>query len=168
MKPFTWPEKIAAGVIVCLAIGVFAWLIHRDGEKKGALLQEIKASAVVVTAARSDVKVEALKSATKKAEYHAARAKVVLQGDTVIADGKSIDLPSVANLIRVADARGAQDSTSMAKQNLLVGALDHHVDLVQELHAPRFGTKTGIAIGVVATVGVTYLAVKIIRAVAHK
>jgi hypothetical protein len=91
-----------------------------------------------------------------------------LKGDTVIADGQTVVLPSVANLVRVADSRGEQDSTSLAKQNLLIAGLDHHVDLLQEAKRPRCSTKCGIVIGTAATVTVVVIAVKIIRAVGHR
>lgn len=161
-------QKIIAGVAIAIAVLVFGWCQRREGQKVGAIDQEIHASAVVVKAQKADVAVEIKKSVTKRAEYHAARAKVELKGDTVVADGQTVVMPSVAAALVKADSMSAQDSTSIAKQNLLVGALDHHVDLLQEAKRPRFGTKTGIAIGVVGTAAVVYLAVKIIKAVAKR
>lgn len=158
-------EAIAVGLLVIWAVIA---LVHRDGEKKGAVRQELKANAVVVEAEKADVATEVKKSVAKRAEYHAARAKVVVEGDTVIADGKTVELPSVASLIRVADSRGAQDSASMAKQDLLIGTLGKRVDLLEDTKQPWCGRKCGIAIGVGGTAAAVYIAVRIIKAVAHK
>jgi hypothetical protein len=164
----TMRQKIIGAAVIIIGVALFGWCEKRSGIQSGALSQEIKASAVVVNARKADVAVQLKKSVAKRAEYKAARAKVTVKGDTVIADGQSVVMPSVANLVKIADSRGEQDSTSMAKQDLLVGALDHHVDLVQEMKKPRIGVKTGIAIGVVGTVAVVYIGVKIIKALGHK
>jgi hypothetical protein len=168
MKALSLKQKILVGVAIAIAVAVFGWCQRREGQQLGAINQEIKASAVVVQAERTGAGVEVKKSVAKKAEYHAVRAKVELKGDTVIADGQTVVLPSVANLVRVADSRGDQDSTSLAKQNLLIAGLDHHVDLLQEAKRPRCSTKCGIVIGTAATVTVVVIAVKIIRAVGHR
>lgn len=161
----TW---ILAGVVAAIALAVFGFCERRAGKQEGAVNQEIKASAVVVKARKADAAIEVKKSVTKRAEYNAARAKVEVKGDTVVADRQSAVMPSVAALVKVADARGSQDSTSIAKQDLLVGALSDHVDLLQQEKKPRIGFKTGVALGVVATGVVVYVAVKIIKAVGHK
>lgn len=161
-------QKIIGVVVIVVAFGVFGFCQRREGQQLGAINQEIKASAIVVQAQKAEAGVEIKKSVAKRTEYHAARAKVELKGDTVIADGQAIVLPSVANLIKVADSRGAQDSTSLAKQNLLIGSLDHHVDLLQEAKRPRCSTKCGIVIGTAATVTVVVIAVQIIKAVGHR
>jgi hypothetical protein len=168
MRSLTLQQKILAVVALVIAVVVFGWCQRREGVKVGAVNQEIKASAIVVTAEKADVQVELKKSVAKRTEYKAARAKVEIKGDTIFADGKEIEMPSVVGLIKVADARGAQDSTSMAKQDLLVGALDHHVDLLEEAKKPRCSTKCGVVIGTVGTVAVVYVAIRIIKAVAHK
>jgi hypothetical protein len=168
MKTLSLHQKIIAGVALVVAVAVFGWCQRREGQQLGAINQEIKASAVVVQAQKVDAGVEVRKSVAKRTEYHAARAKVEIKGDTVIADGQTVVLPSVANLIKVADSRGAQDSTSLAKQNLLIGSLDHHVDLLQEAKRPRCSTKCGIVIGTAVTVTVVVIAVKVLRAVSHK
>lgn len=161
-------EKIEAIVVGLLVIVAVISLVHRDGEKKGAVNQELKTNAAEVKDLRVAAVVVRKQSETKKAEYHAARAKVELKGDTVVADGKSIELPSVASLITVADARGAQDSVSLAKQDTLIAALGKRVDLLEEAKQPWCGRKCGIAVGAVGTVGLVYVAVRIIRAVGHK
>jgi hypothetical protein len=160
--------KIVAGVAVAIALAVFGFCERRAGQQIGAVNQELKASAIVVTAERADAVVEVKKSVAKRAEYNAARAKVELKGDTVIADGQSVVLPSVANFVKVADSRGVQDSTSLAKQDLLVGGLDHHIDLLEEAKKPRCSTKCGLVIGAAVTVTVVVIAVKIIKAVGHR
>lgn len=167
MTPSLW-RKILAGAVIAIAIGVFGWCQRRDGEKAGAVNQEIKASAIVVTARKAAVATELEKSVAKRVEYHTARAKVELKGDTVIADGKTVELPSVASLITVADARGAQDSASLAKQNLLVSSLDHHVDLLAEAKRPRCSTKCGIVIGTATTLTLVVVVSKIVRAISHR
>lgn len=178
----TLQQKILAGVLVVIAIAVFGWCQRREGVKTGALNQEI----VTSTAAVKDLKLEAVvvdkaaqvevkKSVAKRADYQAARAKVELKGDTVIADGQSIVLPSVAAALVKADTMSVEDSTAIAKQarsdtlkTVLVGALDHHVDLLEEAKRPRCSVKCGVVIGTVTTVAVVIIAVKIIRAVGHK
>jgi hypothetical protein len=84
-------------------------------------------------------------------------------------------MPSVAAALTKADTMSVQDSTAIGKQarsdtlkTVLVGALDHHVDLLQEEKEPRIGLKTGIAIGVVGTAAVVIIAVKIIKALGHR
>lgn len=163
-------KRILAGALVLVALAVFGFCERRAGVKAGAVDQEIKASAIVVKAARADVDVELKKSIAKRKEYHAARAKIQVKGDTVVADGQSVVLPAVAGFVRVADSRGDQDSTSIRKQDLLVAATDHHVDLVQEMKKPRCGKNCGIAIGVVGTVGTVYVVFRVIDAIAkaHK
>lgn len=161
----TW---IVAGVGILIAFALFGFCERRAGKEEGAIKQEIKESAVVVKARKQESAIEVKKSVAKRAEYHAARAKVEVKGDTVIADGQTVVMPSVANLVKVADARGDQDSTSITKQDLLVGALSDHVDLLQKEKSPRCGKKCGIVIGVVGTAGVVYVAVRIIKALAHK
>lgn len=168
MKTLSLKQKILAGVAIAITVGVFGWCQRREGQQLGAINQEIKASAVVVKAQRVAAGAEVKKSIAKKAEYHAARAKVELKGDTVIADGQTVVLPSVARLVKVADSRGAQDSASLAKQNLLIAGLDHHVDLLQEARRPRCSTKCGVVIGTATTVTVVVIAVKILRAVGHR
>jgi hypothetical protein len=168
MKTLSLQQKIIAGVAILIAVAVFGWCQRREGQKVGAVDQEIKAAAVVVTARKAAAGVELKKSVAKRAEYHAARAKVELKGDTVIADGQSVFLPSVANLVKVADSRGEQDSTSIAKQNLLIGSLDHHVDLLQEAKRPRCSTKCGIVIGTAATVTVVVVVAKVIQWAARR
>jgi hypothetical protein len=168
MKTLSLQQKIVAGVAIAIAVAVFGWCQRREGQKAGAINQEIRASAVVVQAQKADVAVDLKKSVAKRTEYHAARAKVEVKGDTVIADGQSIVMPSVANMVKVADSRGDQDSTSMRKQDLLIAGLDHHIDLVEEMKKPRCSRTCGIVIGTAATVTVVVIAVKIIRAVGHK
>jgi hypothetical protein len=174
--------KIVAGVVLAIAVVVLAYCERRAGIQVGQVEQKIVASGervkqleAAVAAVDKETAVQVEKSTTKRTEYRAARAKVEVKGDSVIADGQRVDMPSVAAALIKGDAMGTQDSTAIREQarsdtlqHVLVGALDHHVDLLQEEKRPRFGTKTGIAIGVVGTVGVVYVAVRIIKAVAHK
>jgi hypothetical protein len=175
-------SKIIAGALVAIALVVFGWCEHRSGVKAGAVDQKLEANAVsvkqnraaaVVVQKAADVEVK--KSAIVRITYRAARAKVEVKGDTVISDGQSIVLPAVANLIKVSDTLAVQDSVTIEKTGAskaavdsLVSSLDGRVDLLQEVKKPRIGMKTGIAIGVVGTVGVVYIGIKIIRALAHK
>lgn len=182
MKYLTLRNKIIAGVAIAIAVLVFGWCQRREGVKQGQLDQKITASAEKVEDLKleaalvdADAKVEVKKAIAKRPEYRAARAKIEVKGDTVIADGQSVVLPSLADFVKVADSGHAQDSTAIDKQarsdtlqKVLVGALDDHVDLLQEAKRPRFGTKTGIAIGVVGTAAVVYVAVKIIRVLGHR
>src|SRR4051812_37474087 len=102
-------QKIIAVAASLIAIVAFGWCMRHEGEKRGAVdqkleanagqVKELKLEAVVVDRAAA---IEVKKSVAKKAEYHAARAKVELKGDTVFADGKEVVLPSVAALIKVA------------------------------------------------------------------
>jgi hypothetical protein len=181
MKPFPhW--RIAAGVVAIAVLAVCGWCIRRDGIAVGALDQKISAAADkskilerVIHQVDDSAKIEAQKSVAKKAEYHAARAKVRLEGDTVIADGQHAVMPSVTQLIKAADARGEQDSTTIVKEvdksaarDSLIAAQGVHIDLLQEAKRPRFGTKTGFVVGAAATVGVIWVAVKIIKVVAKR
>ena len=168
MKKLSLKQKLVAGVAIAIAIAVFGWCQRREGQKVGAVNPELKANAVVVQAQKADVVVEVKKSVAKRKEYHAARAKVELKGDTVIADGQAVVLPSVADLVKVADSRGEQDSTSIAKQNLLIASLDHRVDLLQEMKRPRCSRKCGVVIGVAGTAAVVYVAVRIIQATGRR
>lgn len=167
-EPWSLAEKIVAGVVTLLVVAGFAFLIHRDGERQGAVKQELKVNAGHVQELRAAAVVVRAKTVAKRKEYRAARAKVVVKGDTVIADGKTVELPSVASLIRVADSRGAQDSTDMAKQDLLIATLGQRVNLLERVKEPRCGRKCGIAIGVAGTGAVLYVAIRIIGAARHK
>lgn len=178
------PLRALIVAVVALAIAglVLAYCERSAGRSIGALSQKIVASTArvksietAVAAAVADTKVETKKLVTKDADYQGARAKVALKGDTVIADGESVVLPSVAAALVKADSLSVQVAPTVVKQtrsdslqNVLFGAYREHVDLLQEEKKPRIGLKTGIAIGVVATVGVVYLGVKIIRALGHK
>lgn len=182
MKPFSLQTKIIAGVAIAIALATGAWFIHRDGVEAGQVDQKIEASAVstkqnraIAAVAQKAADAQVKKSDSVRVVYHAKRSKVEVKGDSVFADGQAVDMPSVASLIAEADSRGAQDSTtisssgaSKAAVDSLVSSLDGRVDLLQEAKRPRFGTKTGVAIGVVGTAAVVYIAVKIIRALAHR
>jgi hypothetical protein len=174
--------KILAGVAIAIVIVVFGFCERQSGKKIGALNQKVVASAarvksaeLAVRAADPVAKAEVEKSVTKRANYHEARATVEVKGDSVFADGQRVDMPSVAAALEKADTMSTQDSTAIREQarsdtlkTALVGALNDHVDLLQEEKRPRIGMKTGIAIGVVGTCAVVYIAVKIIRAVGHR
>lgn len=175
-------RKIVAGVIAIAILAVVGFCIRRDGIRTGRENQAIAANEIVVKdlkakgavvdkAAAVDVK----KSIAKKAEYHTARAKVEIKGDTVFADGRQIEMPSVVSLIKVADSRGAQDSTTIVKQaaqdtanKAINWGLGQRVDLLEEAKRPRCSRTCGIVIGTAATVTVVVIAVKIIRAVGHR
>jgi hypothetical protein len=178
----TLQTKIIAGVAIAIAVLVFGWCQRREGAKTGALNQEVKMSAVVVSAAKADVavaaadaKVETKKLVAKNEDYRSSRSKVEIKGDSIFADGQRLELPSVALALTKADTLSDQVLPTVAKQarsdtlqKVLVGALDRHVDLIQEEKRPRIGMKTGIAIGVVGTCAVVYIGVRIIQALGHK
>jgi hypothetical protein len=182
MNAFSLRTKIFAGVGLAIAVAVFGFCERRAGVQVGALDQKIVASAArvkqtetAVAAADQETKVEVKKLVTKNADYQGARAKVELKGDTVVADGQSVVMPSVAAALVKADSLSVQVAPTVIKQTrsdslqkVLAGALNDHIDLLQKEKKPRIGVKTGIAIGVVGTVGVVYIAVKIIRAIGHK
>lgn len=155
-------QKIEAFVIGLVVVIAVIALVHRDGEKKGAVRQELKTNAAEVKQSKAEVVVARAESEQKREVYHVARSKVVLEGDTVVADGKTVELPSVATLIKVADARGAKDSTSLAKQDLLIATLGKRVDLLQQEKEPWCGRRCGITIGVAGTIGVAYVIVKVV------
>lgn len=174
--------KIIAGVAIAIAVVVLAYCERRAGKSIGALSQKIVASSArvneietTVAAADAETRVEVKKLVTKNADYRGARANIELKGDTVVADGQRVELPSVVAALVKADSLSAQVPPTVVKQtrsdslqNVLVGALDHHIDLLEEAKKPRIGVKTGVVIGVVVTVGVVYIGVKIIRAIGHK
>jgi hypothetical protein len=178
----TLKSKLIAGAAIVIAALVGAYLIDRA--MASAADQKLATNAVQVTKRRSiavvtqkAADVEVKKSVALRVPYHAARGKIVVKGDSVFADGFSLELPSVADFVNEADARVAQDSTSIVKTvastaavDSLVSSLDARVDLYKEAKRPRIGVKTGIAIGVVTTVAGVWLAVTVIKAIAgsHK
>lgn len=178
----TLRQKITAGVVAIAILGVAGWCIRRDSFNAGRVDQRLETSATavkhltiekVVVDKAADVEVK--KSIAKRPEYRAARAKIEIQGDSVFADGQRLELPSLADFVKVADARAGQDSTTIVKQaearskgDILVGALTSHVDLLQEVKKPRCSRKCGVVIGVAGTAVVVIIAVKIIQAVGHR
>lgn len=182
MKRLSLKTKIIAGVAIAVVLLVLGWCRQREAfnagradqrlETNAGVVKELRTKAVVVDKAAA---VEVKKSVAKRAEYHAARAKVEVKGDTVFADGKQIEMPSVTDLIRVADSRGDQDSTTIVKQaaqdtanKAINWGLGQRVDLLEEAKRPRCSRKCGVAIGVAGTAAVVVIAVKILRAVGHK
>jgi hypothetical protein len=175
-------EKIEAIIVGLFVVAAVVALVHRDGVKKGAVKQELKENAAVVKDLRAKAvvadkaaAVEVKKSVAKRAEYHAARAKVEVKGDTVFADGRQIEMPSVVALIKVADSRGDQDSTTISKQaaqdtaNKAVDwGLGKRVNLLEHEKQPLCGRKCGIAIGVAGAGVVVIVAVHIINALGHR
>jgi hypothetical protein len=182
MSPLSLKTKIIAGAGVVIVLAVCGWCIRRDGIKLGQVEQKIVASAervknieTAVATADQETKVETKKLVTKNADYRSARSKVEVKGDSVIADGQRLEMPSVALALTKADTLSNQVMPTVEKQarsdtlqHALVGALNDHVDLIQQEKRPRFGTKTGIAIGVVGTIAVVYIGVRIIQALGHK
>lgn len=161
-------QKILAGIAAIAVLAVAGWCIRRDGINRGAIDQRIQTSATEVKELKHDAVVVRAQTIAKRKEYHAARSKVELEGDTVVADGKTVELPSVASLIRVADAHSAQDSVDQAKQDLLVAGLDKRVNLLEEAKRPRCSMKCGVVVGTAGTIAVVYVVVKIIKAVGHR
>lgn len=178
MTPARW-AYLAIGIFV--AGIVLSFCSRRNGIEIGAQDQRIQTAATDVKELKLEKVIvdqvaekEVAKSDRIRPERRAARAKVEIRGDTVIADEQTIVLPSVASLIRVDDRQGAQDSTSIHAQarsdtlaNKLIAGLDVHVDLLEEAKRPRCSRKCGIAIGVVGTVGVVYVVVKVVAAIRH-
>lgn len=175
-------RQIAALVVAgAVAIAVFGWCQKRSGISIGAQdqriqtaaagVQELKLEKVIVDQVAAE---EVKKSDRIRPERRAARAKVEIRGDTVIADEQTIVLPSVASLIRVDDRQSAQDSTSIKAQarsdslgKILVAGLDKHVDLLEEAKRPRCSRTCGIVIGTVGTVAVVYVVAKVVAAIRH-
>lgn len=164
-----------------LLLGVVSFCSRRNGIAIGGQDQRITTAAADVKELRLEKVIvdqvaeeEVKKSDRIRPERRAARAKVQLRGDTVIADGQTIVLPSVVSLIRVDDRQGVQDSTSIRAKarsdslgNVLVGGLDKHVDLLEEAKRPRCSRKCGVAIGVVGTVGAVVVVVQIVKLFRH-
>jgi hypothetical protein len=175
-------NKIIAGIALVLAVVVFGWCEHRSGAAAGALNQKIVAAGDKVTEKKlaavivdKVAQVEVKKSVAQRADYRVARSKVDVQGDSVFADGERIQSRSIADLVKAADKVVVQDSTTIVKQventagrDSVIAALDSHVDLLKEDKQPRFGVRTGVVVGAVGTVVVVVIAVKIIKAVAHR
>ncbi|MFL5481126.1 MAG: hypothetical protein ACJ8AK_02970 [Gemmatimonadaceae bacterium] len=185
MNVFSLRNKIIAGVAAIIILAACGWCIRRDGVKAGELGEKIAATAekakqleAALAAANESADVETQKLVAKDSDYRAARSKVETKGDSVIADGKRVELPSVVAALVKADSLSIQVPPTVVKeaakdtlQNLLVGTLNDHVDLLEQKKEPRFGTKTGVVIGVVGTtvaVYITYRVIKIIAAVAKR
>jgi len=182
MNAFSLQTKVIAGVVLALAVVLLAYCEKRSGIQIGQVEQKITASAehvkhieAAVAAVDRETKVEVARAATKRSDYHAARAKVQLKGDSVIADGQRVELPSVAAALAKADTMSRQDSTAIKAQarsdtleHVLVGALNDHVDLLQEEKRPRCSATCGIVVGTVGTALVVVIAVKVIQALGHK
>lgn len=175
----TW---ILAGAGLLIIFAVFGFCQRRAGKQEGAVNQKIVASAervksieVAVDKADKAAGVETKKLVTKNADYRAARTKVETKGDTVISDGQTVVMPSAAAALKRADSLSAQVTPTVVEharsdslKTVLVGALSDHVDLLQQEKKPRIGFKTGVALGVVATGVTVYVAVRIIKALAHR
>ena len=133
-----------------------------DKAVKKADSSEMVAKAAVVASGR------------KKARADSARERVLVVGDSV--DG--VPLPDVANLIRVTDSARAQDAFTIELQlitiaqkdsaitalNQLVSDLtqgvkirDEEIGVLKKAKRPRFGFKTGVVVGVLASVGAVFL-----------
>ena len=138
---------------------------------------KIKAAATVASAAvtRADsaeriAAASVLASDRRRAMTATARAKVLVVGDTV--DGAP--LPDVANLIRLYDSLNKQDSFTISVQAIAIAQKDSAIAALNQVIAeqtagirtrdaeigvlkgakrPRFGFKTGVVVGVLATVG---------------
>lgn len=178
MTPARW-AYLAIGILV--AGGILSFCSRRDGIAIGAQDQRITAAAADVQELKLEKVIvdkvadaEVVKSDRIRTERRTARAKVELRGDTVIADGHAIELPSVSSLIRVDDRQGVQDSTSIDVKarsdslgKILIAGLDKHVDLLEEAKRPRCSRKCGIAIGVGGTVAAVVVVAKIITAFRH-
>lgn len=174
--------KLIAGVVAIAVLAVCGWCIRQDGIATGKIGERVVESRKrvaelrpVVAAAAKAADVETKKLVTKNSEYRAARAKVEVKGDSVIADGQRVELPSVAAALVHADSLSVQVAPTVVKQaakdsvNLVFyKAVDAHDSALEQEKEPWCGRKCGIAIGVGTTVGVVYVAVRIIRAVAHK
>ena len=172
-------NRIIAGVGLGVTLAVCGWCIHRDGVKAGELGEKIAVTAekakqlkTAIAAAKKSAEVETAKLVAKTSDYQTARSKVETKGDSVIADGARARMPSVVAALVKADSLAVQVAPTVIKkaasdslENLLVGTLNDHVDLLEQKKEPRFGTKTGFAIGVVGTAAAVILAVKIIRAI---
>jgi hypothetical protein len=188
--------KILLGLGVTIALAVAAWFVHRDGIAKGAVDQKLATNATAIVTSNKKTAVDSVavvvaekvadtavkRSLAVRKTYNAARAKIVVKGDSVFVDGQSLELPSLADFVNVADSRVALDSTAIVKvvaadtsksvmlsdNRVGIALRDERVDVLEDAKRPWCSVKCGVAIGVGTTVVVVVLAVKVIRAVSHK
>ena len=174
-------EAIGIAVVI-LVLAMSGWMIYRAGETKGAISQHLVDNAKAIKAADQltalHAKQEAIlklaaDSATAQAKRSAeqlriARAKVIVVGDTVKADGAIVNLPSVASLIRTCDTHSADDTDAIAKlQADLAGEETRIEDLTRDIALrddriktlnleknPRFGFFSGVVAGVAGVLAV--------------
>jgi hypothetical protein len=168
--------KMIAGVAVIVALAVCGWSLRRSGIAIGKLGERVVETRrhvdelrPVVAAAAKAADVETKKLVAKNSDYRAARAKVEVKGDSVIADGQRVELASVAAALVRADSLSIQVAPTVVKQaakdtaNLVFyHAVDAHDSALEQEKEPWCGRKCGVAIGVGTTVGVVYVAVRII------
>lgn len=188
-------EAIGIGVVI-LVLAMSGWMIYRAGETKGATAQRLVDNAKAIKAADAIAAVQARANAALKKsadsaiteakqsanELKRARAKVVVVGDTVKADGVVVNLPSVASLVRICETHADDDSSSSEKQQVLIAGLNSQVDDLmrtialrdQRIHIleheknPRFGFKSGLAAGAAGTIILVKVGIQIVKAVGHR
>jgi hypothetical protein len=196
MKSLSLQTKLLLALAIAIALAVGAWFIHRDGVAKGAVDQKLTTNAAAIATSNQvssldsavDVVAEKVadtavkRSAAARAPYHAARSKIVIKGDSVFVDGQSLDLPSIADFVNVADSRAATDSTAIVKVAAAdttkavrisdyragITLRDDRNGILEDAKRPWCSVKCGVAIGVTTTVVVVVIAVKILKAVSHK
>jgi hypothetical protein len=196
MKPITLQSKIIAGVAIAIAVVVFGLCERHAGEKIGAVDQKLVTNAAAIRTSDKKTAVDSVaavvdekvadtavkKSVAARAPYRAARSKIVLKGDSVFVDGQSLELPSIAAFVNVADSRVATDSTAIAKvvaadtsksvmisdNRVGIALREDRNGILEKATRPWCSVKCGVAIGVGTTVVVVVIAVKILKAVSHK
>jgi hypothetical protein len=104
--------------------------------------------------------------------YDVVRTKVRVVRDSVFVRDTVYVSSDLAQVIVTADSTIAAQKRSLALQDTLISSLrvgislrDQRIDLLEKRSGPRFGLKTGIAIGAVSTVAVVVVAVKVIQAI---
>jgi hypothetical protein len=129
----------------------------------------------VVAAAAQAADVETKKLVAKSEDYRSARSKVEVKGDSVIADGARVELPSVASALVKADSLSVQVAPTVIKEaakdsaNLVFyKAVDAHDSALEKEKSPWCGKKCGITIGVAGTAAGVLLVAKVIHLVTHK
>lgn len=174
-------EIIAVLVAVNAAIAFSALAFHqgrlreREDEKLAQIEQQRKVDRAETV--RDSLVLDTAKKVLKVVQHRAdeAKKKVTLHGDTAVVHRDSgavqqIILPEITTRITTCDGVSAQKDKVIAHQDSVV--IDLHRELIdaqQEIallkkeKRPRFGLKTGLALGAAGAIGLVELAVKVLK-----
>jgi ElaB/YqjD/DUF883 family membrane-anchored ribosome-binding protein len=172
----------AATIAIIIMLFVVGWCERRTGVAIGKIGEKVAETGAlvdrlepVVAAAAKAADVETKKLVAKSEDYSSARSKVEVNGDSVIADGQRVELPSVASALVKADSLSVQVAPTVIKEaakdsvNLLFyKAVDAHDSALEKEKSPWCGKKCGITIGVAGTAAGVLLVAKVIHLVTHK